>query len=106
MPQEDGPHAELIAQFEAEGEDSVRQKLATRAYRAGKEQIANLWLASKEKAAEGAAQAREDARREREVGILDKANKAAWVSAIAAVLALAVSLVALYFSLTKGTPPP
>jgi len=84
--------SDQYADFERDGEQTVRDNVARGAYIERRAKLAKAWLAQKERA-------RKDLSSEAQIRIARSAKNAAWAAAIAAIVAAAAAIVAVLISL-------
>jgi hypothetical protein len=87
---------ELWPELEKIGEPEVRKQLATRAYAPHNVPVVEEWLRTKEDQRRQHETVSEVSRREQELVINRTSKNAAWVAAIAAIVSIIISIVALF----------
>lgn len=80
------------------GEGEVRKRLAQNVYGQEKVKFVNEWLRLKEKTRQSEDATEEDGHRQANLEIARSSKNATWVSAGASILAVLISIIALYFS--------
>lgn len=84
------------ADFERDGEEKVRERIALKAYLAPMDGLAREWLRRKDGARAEAERLSAEATRAEERRIARSAKNAAWAAAIAAIIAAIAAVIAVF----------